>query len=303
MLSSQQRVRRHSAFGESNVPYRYWVTPSEPAAMRPAQRDTAPQVSQAAQRQIINACTQFGSAMEDNASASAAVMSVDSKLLRLPDHFIPMQFPFENRNINIRDCYSYYFDILWNDLFVNQKGSVLITGTPGIGKSIFYIYVLEKMKALLRDNIIVLASFTKQSKLISCMILAPGQLPVMLGKGQPIPSMENAVYFYDGVPDVVEQGKVKTVVFASPNHNFLKEHSKNETMNNYYMPLWSEREIIEAVELLELRLEYDFIQKLFLRFCGSVRSILTENEKFRKKGLQTQGKAIISIESFKEVSQ
>jgi len=44
------------------------------------------------------------------------------------------------------------------------------------------------------------------------MILALGQLPVMLGKGQPIPCMENAMYLYDGAPDVVEQGKVKTVL-------------------------------------------------------------------------------------------
>jgi hypothetical protein len=241
--------------------------------------------------------------MEDKAPASAAVMDIDSKLLRMPDHFIPMQFPYENMNIYVRDCYPQYFDMLWNDLFVDQKGSVLITGTPGIGKSIFYIYVLEKMKEKRKDTVIVLASFTKLSKLISCVIMAPGQLPVSLEEGKPIPSIENAVYLYDGIPDVVKQRQVKTVIFASPNHNFLKEHSKNPTMRKRYMPLWSEREIFEAAEWLELRLEYELIQKLFSRFGGSVRYILTEDEGFRDEGIQNQEKAIASIKSFVDLEK
>jgi hypothetical protein len=243
--------------------------------------------------------------MEDKAPAYVAVMDIIDrpKLLRLPDHFIPMQFQYKKTNIYVRDSYHHYFDILWNDLFEDQKDSVLITGTPGIGKSIFNIYVLEMMKVHLKDTVIVLASFTKQSQVKTCVILAPGQLPVRLFKGLPIPYMENAMYLYDGIPNVVEEGQVKTVIFASPNHDFLKEHSKNETMNRYYMPLMSEREILEAVELLKLRLEYEFIQKLFSRFGGSVRYILTEDEKFRKIGLQNQEKAINSIKSFVDLEK
>jgi hypothetical protein len=42
---------------------------------------------------------------------------------------------------------------------------------------------------------------------------------------------------------------------------------------------------------------------LFSRFGGSVRYILTENAKFRKKGLQNQEKAINSIESYVDVKK
>lgn len=181
--------------------------------------------------------------------------------------------------------------------------SVLITGTPGIGKSIFYIYVLEMLKVHLKDTVLVLASFTKQSQTKTCVILAPGQPPVRLEEGKPIPFIENAVYLYDGIPNVVKEGQVKTVIFASPNHDFLKEHDKNETMNKYYMPLWSEHELFEAVELLELSLEYEFIQKLYSKFGGSVRYILTEKEKFRKNGLQSLEKAIASIKSFVDLEK
>ncbi len=242
--------------------------------------------------------SQFGSAMEDQPAAAAAVIDVDSKLLRVPDHFIPMQFRYKKANIYIRDCYPHYFDNLWNDLFVHQKDSVLITGTPGIGKSIFYIYVLEMMKKKMKGSVIVLSSFTKQSQVKTCVILRPGQLPARLAEGKPIPYVENAMYLYNGIPNGVKEGEVKTVIFASPNHDFLLEHSKNETMRKYYMPLWSEREVLEAVELLELRLNYDDIQKQILRFGGSVRYILTEDDDFRMEGLQNQEKAMNSIKSF-----
>jgi hypothetical protein len=159
------------------------------------------------------------------------------------------------------------------------------------------------MKEKQKDTIILLASFTDQSNLISCMILRPGQLPVRLEEGKPIPYIENAVYLYDGIPNVVKEGQVKTVIFASYSHDFLKELSKNPTMNKYYMPLWSEREIFEAAEWLELRLESELIQKLFSRFGGSVRYILTDDEGFREKGLHYQEKAINSIESFVDLEK
>jgi hypothetical protein len=228
-------------------------------------------------------------------------MDVDTaKLMAVPRHFIPMQFPYKKTNIYIRDCYPNYFDILWKDLFVDdQMDSVLITGTPGIGKSVFYIYVLEMMKLRLKDTVFVLASFSKHSCLKSCVILEHGKEAVELEK---VPKIKNAVYLYDGIPNVVKEG-VKTVIFGSPNHEFLKEHSKNPTMRTYYMPLWTEREMLEAVESLELRLDDRLIQNLITRFGGSVRYILTEDDDFRKVGMQNQEKAIRSIKSFVDLEK
>jgi hypothetical protein len=77
----------------------------------------------------------------------------------------------------------------------------------------------------------------------------------------------------------------------------------NKERSRLYLPLWSETEIMEAAEFLDLRLEYDFHQNLFSRLGGSVRYIVTENEKFRKKGLQNQEKAFNSIEIFMELKK
>jgi hypothetical protein len=241
----------------------------------------------------------------DNQGVSSMVMDVDNaKLMRVPNHFIPMQYPYEKAYIYIRDCYPHYFDILWKDLFVDKKHSVLITGTPGIGKSIFYMYVLERMKKERKDTVFVLASFSKKNQLISCVILAPGKEPDRVDKNQGVPYIENAIYLYDGTPVVVEQGLVKTVIFASPDHEFIKEHSKNPTMRKYYMPLWTEREIFEAAELLELNLDYDFIPKLFSTFGGTVRYIFTEDENFRiEEGFQNLKKAINSVKSLADLEK
>jgi len=171
----------------------------------------------------------------------------NAKLMRVPDHFIPMQYTYKKANMYVRDCYPQYFDILWKDLFVDDMDSVLITGSPGIGKSIFYIYVLERIKQQSEIKDIVLASFNKESDLRSCVILKQGG--VVLKREKSIPVIDNALYLYDGIPRIVEEGAgIKTVIFASPNHKFIKEHSKNPTMKKRFMPLWSEHEIVEAVD-------------------------------------------------------
>ena len=88
------------------------------------------------------------------------VMDVDNaKLMRVPNHFIPMQYRYLKTKFYVRDCYSHYYDIIHKDLFgKDNMDSVLITGTPGIGKSIFYMYVLERMKKERKDTVFVLAS-------------------------------------------------------------------------------------------------------------------------------------------------
>jgi hypothetical protein len=65
------------------------------------------------------------------------------------------------------------------------------------------------------------------------VILSPGNEK----RGECVPWIENAVYLYDVIPHVVDEGPIKSVIFASPNHRFLKEHSKNSIMSVYYMPL------------------------------------------------------------------
>jgi hypothetical protein len=229
----------------------------------------------------------------------------DNKLMTVPNHFIPMQYPYQKTKFYVRDCYSEYYDIIHKDLFgKDDMISVLITGTPGIGKSIFYMYVYMRMKKERKDTVFVLASFSKEKQLISCVILAPGKEPDILDNTiQRVPFIENAIYLYDGTPNIVEQGLVKTVIFASPNHAFIKEHSKNPTMSKYYMPLWTEREIFEAAELLELGLDYDLIQKLFFRFGGSVQYILTTDIDFREEGLDHQDRAIGSIKSWADLKK
>ena len=138
----------------------------------------------------------------------------------------------------------------------------------------------------------------------SCVIWERGKETIKFEEGKPIPNIENAVYLYDGIPRVVkEEACIKTVIFASPNHEFIKEHSKNPTMRKYYMPLWTEREIFEAAELLELGLDYDLIQNLFFRFGGSVQYILTTDIDFREEGLDHQDRAIGSIKSWADLEK
>jgi hypothetical protein len=85
-----------------------------------------------------------------------------------------------------------------------------------------------------KDTVLVLApSFTMKSNLKSCVILKPDAEPIKLEKGKPIPIIRNAVYLYDGIPDVLDDEMVKTVIFAAPDHECIKEQAKNPTMRTF----------------------------------------------------------------------
>jgi hypothetical protein len=67
------------------------------------------------------------------------------------------------------------------------------------------------------------------------------------------------------------------------------------------MPLWSEKEIYEAAELLELKVDAVCIEFSIFRFGGSVRYILTDNEEFRRKGIEEQNNSIDSVKSIAQL--
>mmetsp|Transcript_12359 Transcript_12359/g.27255 ORF Transcript_12359/g.27255 Transcript_12359/m.27255 type:complete len:96 (+) Transcript_12359:234-521(+) len=57
-------------------------------------------------------------------------------------------------NIFVRDCYHEYYDYVLESM-AKGKHYIVVTGTPGIGKSVFYMHFLEKYRTENPDNTIV----------------------------------------------------------------------------------------------------------------------------------------------------
>lgn len=60
--------------------------------------------------------------------------------------------------VYIRDCYPEYFDYLI-ELMNAGKRYIAVTGTAGIGKSVFYLYFFGKFKTANINRQIIMASY------------------------------------------------------------------------------------------------------------------------------------------------
>ena len=190
---------------------------------------------------------------------------------------LPMPYEFLESTFYVRDCYPKYYDLV-KDLLANPRTDYIsLTGTPGIGKSIFYVYFFQRYRKANPNVTIVTASFSKNRKLKKCLVFAPDAREGV--KYKDIPDIENSLHLYDGPPEI-KPARNKMGCFTSPNYEWLDEMLKVPNHISLYLPKWTLEELWEAKELLELELHYDTIEERYLFFGGSARYCLTLGDVF-----------------------
>ena len=213
---------------------------------------------------------------------------------------LPMSYDYLESKFYVRKCYSEYYDYI-ESLLSNQKVKyVSLTGTLGIGKSIFYLYFFQRYWRENPTKTIVTAAFDKLRKFKKCIVFAPNSRPQVHLDG--IPFIEDSIHFYDGPPDL-EPCDNKMVCFTSPNYYWLDKMEKAEYHVELYFPVWTLEELWEANELLEIGLDSKIIKERFLLFGGSARYCLTLNNRFYDKGvnqLESKSRAITSFDDIKD---
>ncbi|KAG1713154.1 hypothetical protein DVH05_000877 [Phytophthora capsici] len=207
-----------------------------------------------------------------------------------------LSLPFANDydlgpNYYIRECYAEYYTLVMGMLGDNKK-CVIVTGTPGIGKSIFYAYFFQRLE--------------KEKKGKSTWIIAAAYrgcvLEAVIGykdgadDGEEIFSVEEitdcirtaqkekkgVILLSDG-PPTRTLGWTQMVVFTNPNDSWMKIVRKDNC--TLYMPLWTLAELQEAAEMLVLQgrdgscIPDEVIEKRFYTFGGVARECfyLTED--------------------------
>ena len=99
-------------------------------------------------------------------------------------------------NACVRDCHLDFYDMILNCFAGKgvQQPYLYITvmGTPGIGTSMFYMYLLNRYRAEHPASTIVTASLTDQQKLKQCHVFMHG-CDFVVHDGH-IPILENALY-------------------------------------------------------------------------------------------------------------
>ena len=59
---------------------------------------------------------------------------------------LPMTFDFSGSKFYVRNCYEEYYRHVMQSLSDPTNDYVSLTGSPGIGKSIFYLYFFQRFK-------------------------------------------------------------------------------------------------------------------------------------------------------------
>jgi hypothetical protein len=203
-----------------------------------------------------------------------------------------MSFEYlENTFYGYEEYYNHIMTILLNP----KMKYVSLTGTPGIGKSIFYLYFFQRFKKQFPSSCIVTASFAKQRELEKCLVFEPGSIEGV--KHKDIPDIEGSIHLYDGPPKVKPSDN-KMVCFTSPYYSWLDGMIKAVNHVPLYLPVWTLPELCEANELLNLGLDYDTIKERILLFGGSARYCLALQNGFYNRGVQGIVRKAESIESF-----
>jgi hypothetical protein len=177
---------------------------------------------------------------------------------------LPMAYPFPESKFFVRECYGKYYDVIIKLLgmdpvtvlpneprpkFSEVYDYITVTGSPGIGKSVFYLYFVEKYRKENPEKTIVTAAFA-QRYLTSGMVLYPDSDNMESERFYlRIPSIENAIYLYDGAPEA-EPSRKKMVCFSSPNEAWLNYMRKNIKHVKLIMPPWTLNELLEAAQAL-----------------------------------------------------
>ncbi|KAF4041134.1 hypothetical protein GN244_ATG06666 [Phytophthora infestans] len=212
---------------------------------------------------------------------------------------LPMENLYPISHFYVRDCYAEYYELILKTLYECNYKIVTVTGTPGIGKSVFYGYFFHRYKS--KPNLtIITASFTTESKMKEAVVFrggadcgsASGSSHQFIRDAQvaALKRKDEVLFLYDGPPDIEPKMPSKMVCFASPNEQWLSKVSKKEEACTLYMPLWDEGELIAAAASLKMPISPQKIEERFSIFGGVARCCLARNEKFviaRKRELES----------------
>ena len=203
---------------------------------------------------------------------------------------VPMVFPLVKQTAYfVRDCYKDYYALFLKKLSLPDCLYMLLTGTPGIGKSIFYMYFFDRYRQEHPGENIVLASFSSPipdtqtgPQLLNCRLWNADTKVFEELKEIPKNPKVSTLHLYDGIPEVYlsHHLSIRMICFASPNEAWIDRMIK---FRGYfylaYMSSWTFSEQKDARDALDLEITDEQLRKRWDDFGGTVRyTFLTDGK-------------------------
>jgi hypothetical protein len=211
-----------------------------------------------------------------------------------------------NPRIFVRECYKEMYDLIMEmnkaEDIQKRRRRFLVTGTPGIGKSLFALYFIKRY---LDENNYSAPFGFQRDRGVADIITSNGDLY------KNVPSAtygneENLPFFCDGVEKFEPNGPgfpKLMIVTSSPDDARFKEFVKDNSVVKLTMPVWSKDELSRMYDLLELErmhervidIEYGGIvkkQSLCDVYGGVPRSIQSKDGKKMIDALKKKGSIV-----------
>ncbi|KAG0554358.1 hypothetical protein KC19_12G084800 [Ceratodon purpureus] len=173
-----------------------------------------------------------------------------------------------------------FYNDLWEkaELLIDgdtpKKKGMVITGTPGTGKSVMGWYFIFKLREKLGSFDLVYQHEGMQT--FYCKNGAVTSAGIAARSFSRVLSRKDTVYVVDGVS--VFDENAMTFVFASPNPKGYNVFLKRPGTGLYYSKVWSKIEILAAREQLYKHIEKSSVLDLYRKWGGVPRYVLERAE-------------------------
>ena len=243
---------------------------------------------------------------------AAKFSGVNNEILTFPMDSYPVEgmgYKFatlSNPRIFVRECYKEMYDIIMR---MNKEEDVkkrrrrfLVTGTPGIGKSLFALYFIKRY---LDENNCSAPFGFQRDRGKADIVTSNGNLyrdvPSAMYKSE-----KNLSFFCDGVEKFEPNGPglpKLMIVTSSPDDARFKEFVKDNSVVRLTMPVWSSDELSRMYDALEMERLHERVveikyertvtnQSLYDIYGGVPRSIESLNGIKMTEALENKGSIV-----------
>jgi hypothetical protein len=184
------------------------------------------------------------------------------------------------KNIFVRQCYVDVFDLLLEELTKDQM-SYAISGSPGVGKSLFFMYILNRLiqdfpsKSLsLKPKRIVYHTATSYYcyDLEKNTVYLLGDIEV---KRLVMESITETLYVIDGRDSIPFPAMCIVLFISSPRSKHYKEFVKQKKAIQWFFPTWTEQELLDCREKCYNNLSLDYLKEQYRIYGGVARYVLS----------------------------
>lgn len=215
---------------------------------------------------------------------------------------LPVACDLPHDHIFIRFCHDFYYEAILTKLAEGDK-CVSLTGTPGIGKSVFYQDFFRRYRRDNPEHRALAAAYNKNGELKQARVYHPNEGIVNLGEMPKYNEHECDIYLIDGAPKTEPTAVQAAVIFTSPKEDWFDQMRKYPNHGVMYFLNWTFPELQLANKALNLEIKDSALWERYLVFGGTARYTLSRKQEFVNQGLKDLNDGLKKIGSFEQLKK